>query len=240
METRGIMGGLYRISEWIMRISVTNILWLLCSAPFFFCFVMMLIMANSNFMNEVLQMKWLMGILAPFTLFPATAAMFSVTRKWVMGDVDAKLLKTFFSSYKANYKQAMLGGIFYTVLAVIMYAGYTIYMTEMQSMQVLGIMVLAMLVVFLASLFNFFSIIAHYHATTLQVIKNSIFMTIFRPIRVVVSGIVSVAILFMGLKYPVIIIFGAGSLIAYLSFFNFYLTYQKLQQAVEAREAAES
>ncbi|MCG7406044.1 DUF624 domain-containing protein [Paenibacillus sp. ACRRX] len=237
MEYRGIMGGFYRISEWIMRFSVTNILWLLCSSPFFFFMVTKLLVLQSNLANESLQMNWMMGIAAPFTLFPATAAMFSVARKWVMGDTDAKLVKTFFKSYKDNYKQAMIGGFFYTLLFVIMYIDYTVYMTQLQTLQVVGYVMLGLLIVLFVSLFNFFSMVSHYHMKTFQILKNSILLTLFRPVRVVLTAVVSGMLLYFGMKWPVIFIFFAGSIIAYYAFFNFYTTYQKMQDQQEKLNA---
>lgn len=230
LEFRGLMGGFYRISEWIMRFSVTNLLWLVCGLPFFAALFLKLLFMAGDFPNESLQMNWAMGILAPFTLFPATSAMFSVARKWIMGDTDVKLLKTFFGSYKENYKQAMIGGIFYTLLFVIMYIDYTVYMTQLTSMRMIGYVMLGLLIILFVSLFNFFSMVSHYHMKTFDILKNSILLTVFRPIRVVLTAVVSGAILYFGIKYPFIIIFFAGAVIAYYAFFNFYSTYQKMQE----------
>ncbi|WGU94926.1 DUF624 domain-containing protein [Paenibacillus dendritiformis] len=242
MEFRGIMGGFYRISEWIMRFSVTNVLWLLCSAPFFFFLLVKLLVMQQNMLNESITMNWMMGISAPFTLFPATAAMFSVGRKWVMGDTDVKLLKTFFKSYKENYKQAMVGGIFYTLLFVIMYVDYTVYMTQLKSMQIIGFVMLGLLIVLFVSLFNFFSMVAHYHMKTVQLVKNSILLTLLRPFRIIMTTVVSGAILYFSLfKWPFLLIFFAGSVIAYYAFFNFYAVYQKMQdqhQRMQEQEEA--
>ncbi|MEJ1715142.1 YesL family protein, partial [Escherichia coli] len=77
--------------------------------------------------NDHVLLNWVMGILAPFTLFPAISALFNVVRKWVMGDSDVPILRTFFKGYKDNYKQSMIGGIFYTLLFVIMWVDYKVY-----------------------------------------------------------------------------------------------------------------
>ncbi|MCM3340386.1 DUF624 domain-containing protein [Paenibacillus sp. MER TA 81-3] len=234
MEFRGIMGGFYRISEWIMRFSVTNVLWLLCSSPFFFFLLMKLLVMQQNFLNESITMNWAMGIVAPFTLFPATAAMFSVARKWVMGETDVKLLSTFFKSYKENYKQAMIGGIFYTFLFVIMYVDYTVYMTQLKSFQAIGFVMLGFLIVLFVSLFNFFSMVSHYHMKTVQLVKNSILLTLLRPLRIIMTTVVSGAILYFSLfKWPFLIIFFSGAVIAYYAFFNFYAVFQKMQDQQE-------
>ncbi|MED5019676.1 DUF624 domain-containing protein [Paenibacillus chibensis] len=230
MEFKGAMGGIYRITEWITRFAYSNILWLLCSSPFFFFLVTKMLVTGAN---ESLQMNWAMGIVAPFTLFPATAALFAVVRKWVMGDPDVKIFSLFFRSYKENYKQSMIGGIFYVLLLVIMLVDYTVYMTQLSNLQIIGIVMLVLLIVLFVSLFNFFSMIVHYHMGILQILKNAVLITIIRPLRVITTVLGSVVVLFVGSKYPAIIFIFGGSLIAYWAFFNFFATFNKMQEQAE-------
>ncbi len=178
-------------------------------------------------------MNWAMGIVAPFTLFPATAALFAVVRKWVMGDPDVKIFSLFFRSYKENYKQSMIGGIFYVLLLVIMMVDYTVYMTQFKNMQIIGIVMLILLIVLFVSLFNFFSMIVHYHMNIRQIMKNAVLITIIRPFRVIATVLGSAVVLFIGSKYPALIFFFGGSLIAYWAFFNFYATFTKMQEQAE-------
>ncbi|EJW17680.1 hypothetical protein PAV_3c01250 [Paenibacillus alvei DSM 29] len=208
-------------------------------AFFIFLFVKLLV-DQQNFVNESITMNWAMGLVAPFTLFPATAAMFSVTRKWIMGDTDVKLLRTFFKSYKDNYKQAMVGGIFYTLLFAIMYIDYYVYMTELKSMQFIGYAMLGLLILLFVSLFNFFSMVAHLQAKTTHIMKNSVLLTIFTPVSSVVTIVLSCIILYFSLtKWPVLLFFFSGSLIAYLSYFNFNNAFQKIQDKYQRMVAAQ-
>ncbi|MEC0239108.1 DUF624 domain-containing protein [Paenibacillus dokdonensis] len=230
MEFKGAMGGIYRITEWITRFAYSNILWMLCSSPFFFFLVTKMLVTGAN---ESLQMNWAMGIVAPFTLFPATAALFAVVRKWVMGDTDVKIFSMFFRSYKENYKQSMIGGVFYVLLLVIMLVDYTVYMTQFSNLQIIGIVMLILLIVLFVSLFNFFSMIVHYHMGILQILKNAVLITIIRPLRVITTVLGSAVVLFVGSKYPALIFFFGGSLIAFWTFFNFYATFTKMQEQAE-------
>lgn len=219
-----------------MRLSVTNLLWLLCSSPFLFFALTKFLVVQQNLPNESLMMNWLMGIVAPFTFFPATAAMFSVVRKWVMGETDAKLLKTYFKGYKDNYVQSMIGGIFYTLLFVIMYIDYTVYMTQLKDFQVVGFVMLALLIVLFVSMFNFFSMVAHYHMKTFQLLKNSVLLTIIRPLRPILTVVVSLILGYISLRFPFIIIFFLGSIVSAIAFYNFYMVYLKMQAQLEKSE----
>lgn len=239
LEPKGMMGGFYKITEWIMRISGSNLLWLICSSPFLFFPITWLFAPTAD--KEVLgsQTLFFMAILAPFTLFPATAALFSVTRKWVMGEGDVGVTKTYFKGYKENYKQSFLGGIFYTLLIVIMIIDYRVYMNQFKNLQLLGMIMLVFLIVLFVSLFNFFGLVAHYHLKVSILLKNSILLTIINPFRVLSTVLCTVLLGFLTYRFPWLILFGFVSLTAFVAFYNFYLGHNKLQEKVQKMREAE-
>ncbi|WP_410511812.1 DUF624 domain-containing protein [Paenibacillus sp. BR2-3] len=241
MEFKGAMGGLYRITEWISRIAFSNILWALCSIPFLLSAVLKVIMlaTGSGGANEQITLNWAMGITAPFTVFPATAALFTVVRKWVMGNTDVSTFRTFFQGYKENYVKSMLGGLIYSLLFVIMYVDVTVYMTQMSNFKIVGILMLVLMIILFVSMFNFFSIIVHYQMTFKEVVSNSILLTIARPIRVFSTLIAGAVLVYIGLRYPALYFICIPTLIAMVAFFNFYATYNKLQLQVEQEKQEE-
>ncbi|MNP17519.1 hypothetical protein D3C76_1099550 [compost metagenome] len=241
MEFKGAMGGLYRVTEWISRIAGSNILWALCSAPFLFFGVLKMIMLGTGAggANEQITLNWAMGILAPFTVFPASAALFTVVRKWVMGNTDVGTFRTFFQGYKENYLKSMLGGVIYTLMFVIMYVDVTVYMTQMPNFRIVGILMLVLMILLSVSMFNFFSIVVHYQMGFKQVMTNSILLTIARPIRVFSTLIAAAVLVYIGLRYPAPYFICIPTLIAMAAFFNFYATYNKLQLQVEKKKLKE-
>lgn len=241
MEFKGAMGGLYRITEWISRIAFSNILWAICSVPFLLTAVLKIIMmaTGQGGPNEQITLNWVLGITAPFTVFPATAALFTVVRKWVMGNTDVSTFRTFFQGYKENYVKSMLGGLIYTLLFVIMYVDVTVYMTQMASFKIVGILMLVLMIILFVSMFNFFSIIVHYQMTFKEVVSNSILLTIARPIRVFSTLIAGAVLIYIGLRYPALYFICIPTLIAMVAFFNFYATYNKLQLQVEKKKQQE-
>ncbi|WP_217593890.1 YesL family protein [Cohnella sp. GbtcB17] len=234
MEMRGMMGGFYKISEWIMRLSVTNVLWVLTSLPVWFFLVFGVLRASTT--DELVAMLIPMAVLMPFTWFPSTSAMFSVARKWVMGDTDVPLLKTFFRSYKQNYVQAMLGGLLYSLLFVILIVDYQVYLKKFENLGVLSILFLALMVLLLVSLFQFFSLLSHFHMKTIQLLKNAVVLTIGKPLRSLSTAVGSAVIVFISFRYTFLIPFFMGSLIAVFAFYNFYLTIQKMQAMANKEE----
>lgn len=235
MEFKGAMGGLYRITEWIMRIAGSNLLWLLCSSPFLFFVLTKLLSVLNGFGDDPLS-TYGIAILAPFTFFPATAALFTVVRKWVMGDVDVPIFKTYFKGYKENYKQSMIGGIFYTLLFVVIAVDYTVYMKKLENMQLIGVIMLVFLIVLFVSMFNFFSMVSHYHMKTSLMLKNAVLLTLIRPFRAFSTLAGAAIILYITYKFQWLIFFGTASLAAWFAFFNFYATYNKMQEQIAKME----
>ncbi|NEW08730.1 DUF624 domain-containing protein [Paenibacillus sp. SYP-B3998] len=238
MEFRGVMGGLYRISEWIMRLSVINLLWLICSIPvFFFAFMGLVSQSTDAFMSTLP----FIAILAPFTLFPATAAMFAVARKWVTGEEDVPLFKTFFRGYKDNYVQSMVGGIFFVIIFAVIVVNYFFYLKQGSSLKVLAVLFIAFTVIMIIALFNFFSILVHLHMKILQIVKNAILITIGNPINSIVMLLCNGAIVYICLTKlnMFLVVFFMGSIVATFSFWQFNRSFTKLQTKQQELEEKE-
>lgn len=245
MEPRGVMGGLYRASEWVMRLSCINLLWILCGSPFFIFFGMSLISLLNNTVPEdqllsfIQQTSFILAILAPFTFFPSTAAMFAVARKWVTGDTDVPMFKTFFKGYKDNFKQSMVTGIIYSIVIVVLIVDYYFFLNS-DSGKIVSSIFIGLLVLVVISLFNFFSMLVHYHMKTFQLIKNAILITIGKPFRSLSTAVLCGAVLYISFtQFTWLLVFFTGSLIAVIAYWNFNFIYNKLQQQLEDMKKSE-
>lgn len=244
MEMKGLMGGFYRISEWIMRFSVTNLLWLITAVPFFLLSTP-LILSQTEDMAVMQSTFLILAIVAPFTLFPSTSAMFSLARKWIIGEEDVPLFKTFFISYKQNYVQSMLGGIIYSIILIIIIVNYKFYTGLENYAQILSVLFIMFLVIVCISVFNFFCVLSHLHMKTLALIKNAIFLTIGKPFTSLTMMITNVIIIYICLFHFNLFLafFFMGSLVAYMSFFHFHRMFQNIQdkqQELADKEKAEA
>jgi len=243
LEFRGIMGGFYRISEWIMRLSAINILWVVCSIPFFY--LLLVAMVNPEMDMDMLKQSFiLLGAVAPFTLIPASAAMFAVARKWVMGEEDVPLFKTYFRSYKENYKQSLLGGLIFLFLGFLLYINYNFYLNMEGTLRLLSLLFLTFSVLLIAAFINYLCVMVHFHMKTLQIVKNAIIMTLGQPISTVALLVTNGVIIYFSTQYTFLIPFFMGSLCATASFWYFNRGYQRIQTKAEAvrkkeEEAAE-
>jgi uncharacterized membrane protein YesL len=238
---KGWMGGVYRVCEWIMRFAVANILWVVCSLPIFFLALMAIVNVQLPEVPRaaVYQLLLLMAVLTPFLLFPATSAMFALARKWVMGEGDVPLIKTYFRSYKENYRQSMFGGIVFLILFAIMYVNYHFYLSQPGDIHWLAYLFITLSAIMGAAMFNFFSITVHFHMSLWQILKNSILISIGHPITSVALLITNLAILYISfVKVTFLIPFFMGSMIAFVSYWHFHRIYSRMQLKQEQAELA--
>jgi len=80
MNMSGFTGLLYRCTEWIYKLALVNLIWI-----------------GLTIFGLVL-----------FGVGPATAGLYSVLRKWMNGQTDCPIFKTFFSVYKREFLRANL------------------------------------------------------------------------------------------------------------------------------------
>ena len=83
MAIDGFLRKIYDISAWITRLMYVNLLWIL----------------------------FMLAGLIVMGVFPSTTAMFSVTRKWILGETDTPVFHTFWKAYKQNFLQSNLVGL---------------------------------------------------------------------------------------------------------------------------------
>ena len=211
------MGGLNRILEWVMRFFVTNLLWIGFNLPICF-FVLTLFYSNDQ--AGVLMTLGILIILAPFVFFPATTAMFGVVRKWIMGEHDVPIVKSYWTYYKENYLRSLCGGailtFFWIVLAVdfFYFSQVNIIMTYLF---LAGFFFLFLLTIF------FFANTVHKEFTLFTSIKNSFSLSFVFPLTNILIVVISGIIIYVSFTlFTFLIPFFMGSLIAYVTFAGYY------------------
>lgn len=229
MEFKGIMGGFYRLLEWVMRLSVINVLWIACAFPFFLFGLTILFSAGNN-PDAVSPLLFLMLAATPIVLFPSTAAMFTVVRKWIMGESDAALFKTFFKGYKENYLKSLLGGLIFLVLGVIMYANFWFYIKQESNLKMVAYLFIPLSIILVGTLVHFFSLTVHYHMKLWQLLRNSVLVTISHPFTTISILVVNATILYLSFTWTTFLIpFFMGTFMAFFSFWSFYRIYHRMQ-----------
>jgi uncharacterized membrane protein YesL len=220
-----MMGGLYRLCEWIMRFSVINLLWIVFNIPIAFIVVNILFVEQTGIIVFLLIP---LLILLPLLFFPATTAMFASARNLVMKE-EGVSIRQYWRYFKENYTRSLLGGLVLTVIWTIWAVDY--YYFSKENIILLGIFLILGIVLFVFTI-NFFSILSHYHMKLLPAMKNSFLITMGSPLLFFTVLISNCIILYFSLfVFKFLLPFFTGSLIAYLSFSAFYRYYLKVISA---------
>lgn len=227
MEMPGFMGSLFRISEWLMKFLLTNIVWLLFNFPIVY---LGLAMVFSQTIDELYVYLSMIVILLPFVFFPATTAMFGVVRSWIIKRDTGRIFVSYWTCYRENYLRSLLGGLFYTVLWVIWVLNYTLSLVSIGSG--LFYFYLALTIFLLSFTSYFFADTVHYNIGLFQSIKKTLLMTIFHVHYTLgAAGAVGIVLFIAYEVHLIFIILFAGSLITYIYFFAFHQIFLRAQAA---------
>ncbi|OAS87831.1 MULTISPECIES: YesL family protein [Metabacillus] len=158
MADKGIIGGIYTVMEWISRLVYLQFLWAIFTV---------------------------IGLIG-FGFFPATFAMFAVTRKWVRGQTDIALFPAFKQLYKKDfYKANVVGGISVAV-GFILYFYLRFFQAQSgTASMVFFLLMFAICLLYLMTLFFIAPVFTHYDLKVIQLFKVSFMMTISYPFHVI-------------------------------------------------------
>ncbi|MCR2822065.1 YesL family protein [Lederbergia panacisoli] len=195
MEMNGFIGGLYKIGDWIIRLVYVNILW--------FLFI-------------------LVGAIA-LGIMPSTAALFSIMRKWMKGEEDLPIFKTYLQAFKQEFAQSNKIGILLGVLLLIFYIDYKVILFfEGTSFQIMALILIPVLLLFSFMCLYIFPVFVSYDMKLFQYFKYSFLIAFASPLStlIMIIGLFFTAILeimvpglivFFGASAPVFVIMASAN-----------------------------
>jgi uncharacterized membrane protein YesL len=194
---------LYRGSEWIMRFAWVQLLWVGFS---------------------------LLGMIL-LGFFPSTIAMFTVVRKWVMGQSDVPILKTFWGTFKAEWVKSNLFGLLLTFFGILIWVDLTlVYHSTDSFMQWSKYPMLLLVITFSLILLYAFPSYVHYNVNLLNVLKNSLFIMLVNPFYNVVMVIGLMVIFLIGNLLPPLFVFFGGSAVAFVIMWACYQSFLSIDR----------
>ncbi len=189
MEFEGTISKLYRLAERITLVLYINLLWVIFS---------------------------LVG-LGLFGLFPSTAAMFGVVRKWMLGEKDLPIFKTFWSIYKSVFIQTNLLGYTLLIIGAVLYVDLRFFQTsEGPIFQALSFLFLFLLLIFFTVVLYIFPVFVHFNFKTLEYIKYSFILTIGKPIQTLLMIVGSILVLTLLWVIPILTLYFGGSILCFV------------------------
>lgn len=182
---------LLQLFNWIMRISYLNLLWILFT---------------------------LIGLVFA-GIFPATAASFSVFRKWLEEEEEFPVFKTFLNEYKEYFWISQMNGIIMIAAIVILYLDILYFSSDNSALFFFFRSFSVLLsIVFTLTAIIFFPVFAHYRLSSLKYWKYSFALVFIRPFQLIfiVAGIATIIII--NVNIPTLLpFFGVSGIVAWTS-----------------------
>ncbi|MDG5788490.1 DUF624 domain-containing protein [Evansella sp. AB-P1] len=202
MENSGLVGGFYRLSEWIMRLAFLNILWIIFSIA---------------------------GLLL-FGITPATVAVFTIIRKWFMGQVDIPIFKTFTSVFKGEFVKVNVLSFLIGAICIIIYIDFILIASFGGIVQSLlfAVLVIVSLLLLIITLY-IFPVYVHYDLKFFDYLKWSLIIGLLNP-AATITIMVGIIVLYQIYTFiPGFIPFFSMSLIGMAIMGPAYFSIQKIE-----------
>jgi uncharacterized membrane protein YesL len=196
MESTVWMGRLYHVCQWITRLAYINLIWLLFMA---------------------------LGLFV-FGAAPATAAMFSVVRKWLKGETEISVFQYFKTAYKNEFFKANSIGAVLLIIGTFLFLDWRLISSLQGTLySVLMGCLIGVSLLFLIILIYIFPVFVHYEHKTLQYFKTALILGISYPfytmgMLLAVFSLTATSLFFQGIG---LLFFGST-----LSFALMYITHQ--------------
>lgn len=176
-----------------------------------------------------LNILWILFCLPVVTIFPATAAMYSVVRQWIV-EQDPSVYRSFLFHFKKNMKKNTIIGLMWYVVLCLLYINFFAIFNFETAQPFFMVLFIAFTSWFISFTLWLWSILSHFRWSIPILIKNTILLTIGRlptTFLLLIISLISGAIVY-SFPLSLFIIVSAHS---YISFLLCYKTLAALEQA---------
>ncbi|KIP21662.1 putative integral membrane protein [Anoxybacillus ayderensis] len=200
-------GKFYRFCEWITKLAYINVLWILFT---------------------------LIGVLF-LGFFPATVALFTIVRKWLLfHDHTFPIFKTFFKVYKQEFFKANALGLIFTTIFIVLYMDMLYLSNLSANIHTLFFIALSIsFILYTVTLLYIFPVYVHYNLKFFQYLKYAFLIGMANPLitsmMVITIGLLCVVFFYL----PGIIPFFSMSLFALLVMTGALHVFKKVERKQE-------
>ena len=176
----------------------------------------------------ILTMLWFICCIPIVTIGPASTAVYYVTLKLVR-DEESYTVRSFFKSFKENFKQGVAIGLIMTALGIFFaYDIYAYFAMGTQVMTILGILFLGIFLLYLFTLTYVYPLQAKFYNTVFHTLRNALFMSVKHVFRSFLMVIIAVAVWVGVLFFPPLLLLSFG-LIAFLQSYFLALELRRMK-----------
>ncbi|TLS38377.1 YesL family protein [Pseudalkalibacillus caeni] len=173
----------------------------------------------------ILNMIWIILCVPIVTIFPATVAMCGVVRRWNRGE-EPPLFVTYFSLFKANFRQSFIIGLFWSFFIIGLYLNLSIFDSSIliKLFMLLLASIVGIITVYL------FPVMVNYNHSIIGHVRNSFFLALLSPLNLLLVILVIISSGTIYYYFPLAIIF-IGSYTMYLIYKICDRTFEKAAKA---------
>nr|WP_232345362.1 YesL family protein [Paenactinomyces guangxiensis] len=129
---------------------------------------------------------WLVFTLAGlgvFGIFPATISMFAVTRKWVMGEEDIPIFRTFWLNYRREFINSQILGFLLVFIGIVLYVDFYFFSSPGTIYLIAKLVILSASMMYGLLLLYVFPLFVHVKLKSWQYLKYSLMLSIYHLFR---------------------------------------------------------
>jgi uncharacterized membrane protein YesL len=192
---------LFAATEWITRFAYVNILWMAFT---------------------------LVGLII-FGIFPATVAMFTLIRQWIMGNMESPVFKTFWNTYKKEFLRSNLFGLVFYLISLLFYIN--LQFMEINQGGFYDIVKIPLYIFMLAISITLIYVIptyVHFELRFIDVWKNAFLVMLIHPLHNISMVVGSAAVLYVMWMFPGSLFFFGGSLVGYIMMGTCYHAFKRV------------
>lgn len=190
MQFNWVISKAYTGCEWVMKLAYVNILWVLFSIS---------------------------GLIF-FGMSPASVALFTILRKWLMNETDIPIFRTFIDTYKKEFRKANRIGWLMAMIGMFLYIDFKFLNNIGGTIQyVLSVPLLIITILYLITVLYIFPVYVQYELRPVQYIKNSFYIGI---INMHITILMMAATFLLGILYtyiPGVVPFFSVSLVSLIA-----------------------
>lgn len=203
VKGHGIISGLYTVMDWISKLFILQVYWTVFTILGF-------------------------GI---FGIFPATAAMFAVTRKWIRREQEIPILKTFKEYYFKDFSKANLSGWSMATIGFILFFYSRLFKgLEGVVFDLLFLSTLLLGIIYIIMCLFWAPVFVHFRMSILQLVKTCFVIALGHPFHAV-AMLSSCGVFYLLVKMiPGLFPFFSFSVLAFVLMWFAYQTFKQSNQ----------
>src|SRR5690625_4393485 len=198
----GFLGAFYRFGETVLLLLYVNILWILFT---------------------------LLGAVI-FGVGPSTIAIYTVFRRWSMGETDVQVFPTFWGSFKESFFKANLLALILVSMGYMLYVNWNYFQLNHTWFSIIiRYIILIVSFIYGMMLVYIFPLFVHYDNTFVNHFKNSILLAIHHPIRTIYLLAALFTLYYLFATLPVFIFLMGPSLVSLVIMWITYRTFLRIE-----------